>query len=608
MPPTSQPGDHELNSYGNQASADGSSSLHPLLHHSTTSPPPSPSRRRRRLTSAHRFPTLYAAFKRWWKPITALLLPAFVLFLYALVHPHVKGLPPLPRISISHGGSVSQPLYEEKIVQKCVCGQTEEGERLCGLYHEEGLRNTRLVQGTGARVRRMLQKAREGEALKIGVLGGSVSACHGVHPSADFPQGDPAGPGCYASVVMDWFHNTFPGIDHKLMNGAIGGMDSSYYAFCGTHHIATDTDLIILEFDVNDQTDPLYQTFFDQLLRALSEFHTQPAILILGAWGPQVAQDQGYGDPQIVHAPISLYYDVPYLSMKRLMFNHYLRYPESTAKAFFQPDLLHPNARGHRILADLVIAYLESELCMLTRYGLPIVPPVADTISSTDPFSSLIDIPFPLDTLHLIDPVTPPPNWESTFAREPLDALASERRLFVLPSTPYSVPPVGIFTPLRDVVDPKSPDPSSGKHITGLVQPELFCADANDKVNPLTPTDAVGWEPFAWNGEKHYWVASEPGSRIRVEIKVNAGRVAVYYFRSLHYNLGNAKCWVDDNEKGAVELSGYWTKSYNVAVAAYIDEKVTPGDHYVTCEVLSNTSHPKNPDAHHFRLTAIMAT
>lgn len=42
--------------------------------------------------------------------------------------------------------------------------------------------------------------------------------------------------------------------------------------------------------------------------------------------------------------------------------------------------------------------------------------------------------------------------------------------------------------------------------------------------------------------------------------------VAVYYYRSQHYDLGNAKCWVDDNENGAVELEGYWTKQYNVAV------------------------------------------
>lgn len=30
-----------------------------------------------------------------------------------------------------------------------------------------------------------------------------------------------------------------------------------------------------------------------------------------------------------------------------MVFDHYLRYPESMAKAFYQPDMLHPNARGH---------------------------------------------------------------------------------------------------------------------------------------------------------------------------------------------------------------------------------------------------------------------
>ncbi|OXC65398.1 hypothetical protein C361_02228 [Cryptococcus neoformans Tu259-1] len=602
------PENHELDSYGIQASAEGSSSSRPLLSRDP-SPPPSPSRRGRPYpVASHGYPSIHSTYRRLWKPIVILSIPFLLVFLYSLVHPHVKGLPPLPKISITSGGAVSQPYYEEKIVQDCICGATDEGKRLCSLYHEEGLRNSRLIEGTGARIRKVLQKARNGEKIKIGVLGGSVSACHGVHPSDRFPQGDPAGPGCYTSLLMEWFKKTFPDADHEFMNGAIGGMDSSYYAFCGTHHIAADSDLIILEFDVNDQNDVLYETFFDQLLRALSEFQNEPAILILGAWAPQIAQDQGYGDPQVVHSPIALYYDVPYLSMKRVLFSHYLRYPHSTAKTFFQPDLLHPNARGHRILSDLLIAYLDSELCMLSKYGLPIAPPSQDIISTTRRFTDLIDVAFPLDTPHLVDPATPPEGWEETFKTEPLEALSRERRLFAVLPTPYSVPPVGMFTPLRDVVNPTNDDPITGEHITTIAQPRLFCADANDKKNPMKPTQADGWEPFAWNGEKHYWVSHKSGSRIRVDIKVNAGKVAVYYFRSQHYNLGDAKCWVDDNEKGAVTLSGYWTKQYNVAVAAYIDEKVTPGDHYVICEVLDSTSHPTNPEAHHFRLTAVMAT
>lgn len=66
-----------------------------------------------------------------------------------------------------------------------------------------------------------------------------VSACHGLHPSPDYPQGDPDGPGCYTSWVKSWVQETFPGVsgclghadfkaEHEFLNGAIGGMDSRW--------------------------------------------------------------------------------------------------------------------------------------------------------------------------------------------------------------------------------------------------------------------------------------------------------------------------------------------------------------------------------------------
>lgn len=175
-------------------------------------------------------------------------------------------------------------------------------------------------------------------------------------------------------------------------------------------------------------------------------------------------------------------------------------------------------------MADLLIAYLEYELCQVTRFGLPTVPPSPDTLSSTQPFSYSVDVPFPLDTLHLVDPFTAPENWESSFELGPLQSLRTESRHFVLPQTPYSISPVSIFTPLRDVIDPKNPDPATGEHVLGVLQPEMFCADANDHENPMAPVEREGWEPFVWNGEKHFWVSDTVGARIKVDIKVKAGR------------------------------------------------------------------------------------
>jgi len=217
-------------------------------------------------------------------------------------------------------------------------------------------------------------------------------------------------------------------------------------------------------------------------------------------------------------------------------------------------------------LADLLIAYLESELCLLTRYGVPWIPSVEDTLATSNSFSSAIHVGFDLDPPHLVSPAEAPPGWESTFDLEPLSRLTSELRHFLLPTSPYSISPVSMFTPLRDILDPTKPDASSASHIMNLVQPKMFCADANDDVNPMRPTSSDGWEPFVWNGEKSYWVSSRPGARIRVEIVVNAGRVAVYYFRSRTYDLGDAHCWVDDNESGYVKLKGHWDKAYSVGV------------------------------------------
>ena len=48
--------------------------------------------------------------------------------------------------------------------------------------------------------------------------------------------------------------------------------------------------------------------------------------------------------------------------MKRLVFNTFLRFPQSIVKSFFQPDMLHPNARGH-------VRATRETLAQLTRRG-----------------------------------------------------------------------------------------------------------------------------------------------------------------------------------------------------------------------------------------------
>lgn len=160
-----------------------SSAGRPLLASYPTSPPSSPhTRHTHTFTSRPR--------RRWIKPLILLAIPPLVLFIYTLAHPLIPSLPPLPHIRIETGESIpstpssdvdltspsSSPAPMMVTPDSCVCGSTERGKALCNVYHQAGLRASRIVQSSGARLRRVLGKARDGNDIRVGVLGGSGEA------------------------------------------------------------------------------------------------------------------------------------------------------------------------------------------------------------------------------------------------------------------------------------------------------------------------------------------------------------------------------------------------------------------------------------------------
>ena len=93
-----------------------------------------------------------------------------------------------------------------------------------------------------------------------------------------------------------------------------------------------------------------------------------------------------------------------------------------------------------------------------------------------------------------------------------------------------------------------------------------YCVSANDLVNPLPLSmfAGSGWAAYhpppgsaELSSHAHYFYSSLPTSKLRVNIQVGAGDVAVYYVRepASEVGLGSAgECWVDDNYPGAVVI------------------------------------------------------
>lgn len=328
---------------------------------------------------------------------------------------------------------------------------------------------------------------------------------------------------------------------------------------------------------------------------------SKPAVIVLGVWAPILGKDRGFLDPQHAHLPAALYYDVPYVSLKQLIWSHFIRFPSATWHTFYAPDFLHPNARGHRILSDLVTSYLATRLCILETFGPSLESSNSQggiqasdqhdfsgasfaTLSTSDSFDSIIKYS---NASHDRD------NEGEQQAHGPLiyyEEVNNDTYHFLSLDDPSSLPPIPFGVPLNDLIDWDSPDQSLstfldsgtnpiGNMVKGYHQPRPFCADANDPLNPLVPAEVKGWRPWVYLNEKHYWIADVPGARIRVNIEVNEGRVAVFFFRSEELSPGVAHCWVDDNETGRYKLEGYWGLKMNVPTVAYIDYGVTPGKH-----------------------------
>lgn len=138
-------------------------------------------------------------------------------------------------------------------------------------YGALALAQARIHQGSGGRIHRMLHKALMGQPVTISVLGGSgafsislffrshslfgtvsdgallraVSACHGAGD-------DPLSSQCYPSLFFEWWLKVFPHPASELTNGAMRRTNSGYFSFCSAHHVPDHTDLVILEFDVDD--------------------------------------------------------------------------------------------------------------------------------------------------------------------------------------------------------------------------------------------------------------------------------------------------------------------------------------------------------------------
>lgn len=191
-------------------------------------------------------------------------------------------------------------------------------------------------RGNWYRLKEKIKKAKEGNDIVIGFLGGSIT------------QGSLSSSieNCYAYLVYNWWKNRFPNSRTHFINAGIGGTSSLYGAARVNRDLLVfKPDVVFVDFSVNDEGNKFFEETFEGTIRQIYYADTKPAIIILN----NVFYDTGK-NAELFHNKIGTYYELPCVSMKNSIYQHILN--GIYTREDISPDGLHPNDKGHHLIAE----------------------------------------------------------------------------------------------------------------------------------------------------------------------------------------------------------------------------------------------------------------
>lgn len=194
------------------------------------------------------------------------------------------------------------------------------------------------------RLKNLIKRAANGESLVIGFLGGSITQ----GSLSSTPKT------CYAYLVYEWWKKSFPNAAFSFVNGGIGGTTSHYGgARAWKDVLCYRPDIVTVDFSVNDDANEFFEETYEGTLRRLLAAPSAPAVVVLN----NVFYDTGK-NAQDYHNRIADHYGIPHVSIKDTIF------PDvesgKIVRADITPDNLHPNDKGHRLVADEICKLLDS--------------------------------------------------------------------------------------------------------------------------------------------------------------------------------------------------------------------------------------------------------
>lgn len=253
--------------------------------------------------------------------------------------PTKVGIPPVPTLT-----QAPTPTAEEKKEEEGTDTRTKEE-----IYNDMIARSF-LSAGNNYRIKKVLEKARNGEEVLIAYIGGSIT--EGANATDET---------CYVTKSYDAFVE-LTGSEEKgnvsFINAGLGGTSSALGIMRYDRDIVElagkKPDLVFIEFSVNDWQEPTGGEAFESLIRRIYGAENDPAVVLV------FAVFKSRWNMQSDYIPLGKIYNLPMVSILDAVVPA-LDEEHTLSEDLFFSDIYHPTQYGHMIMADC-IRYMFEQL------------------------------------------------------------------------------------------------------------------------------------------------------------------------------------------------------------------------------------------------------
>ncbi len=243
-------------------------------------------------------------------------------------------------------------LFQDSVI----CGVLSDSESM-DRYYKAGLAN----DGDDCRIAAAMKRARNGEPITVGVIGGSIT--YGAHATVESRR--------WANLVAEWWEKRFPQSKVTLINAGIGATNSIY----GVHRAERDLlkykpDFVVVEFCVNDRGVDYNDESYEGLIRKIFNSAQKPGIIALSL----LTREGSNAQPQ--HLPVCRNYHVTMISQRDALCGEIYDkgvddtsfFDEGSTWGLYSHDDVHPDDWGHAVAAAMVIRRLEQIYDRMDKY------------------------------------------------------------------------------------------------------------------------------------------------------------------------------------------------------------------------------------------------